>query len=322
MDIQSKVVNYYKNNQFIQKYLKGMDPKTNEVVLDYNGETRRINIDSLETIRSEEELNNFFQGKVVAAPVEPVVPEVPSMPEVPKMPEVPVTPEVPSMPTLESATITPVAKEQTMLTDNTDLKKETLNDIKLLTELKNKEGLDNVLKKFAVNPSTGLIDINSAISTITRNTMNEVEKAIKNNYDFNVDPSLYDIQGNYFGDPISGLVKEDEQIAKSFNNIKIYLDASKMYPEQANYNEEQISNFMKTYISKVKEELHGSEGTVPVAKPTAPSVPETPNIPTPPAAGIQDVQNTANAGFADIFVLTVIVLVYAAIIVNLVLKLK
>ena len=42
MDIQSKVVNYYKNNQFIQKYLKGMDPKTNEVVLDYNGETRRI----------------------------------------------------------------------------------------------------------------------------------------------------------------------------------------------------------------------------------------------------------------------------------------
>ena len=179
MDIQSKVVNYYKNNQFIQKYLKGMDPKTNEVVLDYNGETRRINIDSLETIRSEEELNNFFQGKVVAAPVEPVVPEVP------QMPEVPVTPEVPSMPTLESSTITPVAKEQTMLTDNTDLKKETLNDIKLLTELKNKEGLDNVLKKFAVNPSTGLIDINSAISTITRNTMNEVEKEIKNNYDYN-----------------------------------------------------------------------------------------------------------------------------------------
>ena len=310
MDIQNKVVNYYKNNQFIQKYLKGMDPKTNEVILDYNGESRRVNVDTLESIKSENDLISYFQGRLVDSQ-NTVIPSVE-----------PAAPAVAPTPNLESATITPVAKEQTMLVDNTDLKKETLNDIKLLTELKNKEGLDNILKKFAVNPSTGLLDINSAISIITRNTMNEVETAIKNNYEFNLDFSQYDTEGKYFGQPIMGTLSEDEQIAKSFNNIKIYLDASKMYPEQANYNEEQIKNFMQTYISKVKEELHGSEGTVPVAEPSSKPDVEMPSIPTPPVGEIQETSNSANAGFADIFVLTVIVLVYAAIIINLILKIK
>ena len=323
MDIQSKVVNYYKNNQFIQKYLKGIDPKTNEVVLDFNGETRRVSIDSLEMIHNEEELNGFMQGKTISPINGPVLPEVPVAEPTIETPTIsePVVNNT-GVPSIENAAITPVAKEQTILTDNTDLKKETLNDVKLLTELKNKEGLDNILKKFAVNPTTGLLDINTAISTITRNTMNEVEKAIKNNYEFNIDPSLYDTEGNYFGQPIMGASNEDEQIAKSFNNIKIYLDASKMYPEQVNYNDEQVRNFMQTYITKVKEELHGAEGSVPVAEPKAPETPETPNIPAHPVAGIQEVQNNANAGFADIFVLTVIVLVYAVIIVNLILKIK
>ena len=256
MDIQNRVVNYYKNNSFIQKYLKGIDPTTNEVVLDYNGETRRVNIDSLEKITDETSLTSFFQGNTVAvAPsVEPMV-SGPSILE-PQAPVAVAAEETPAVSNsdsgLENAVITPVAKEQTMLVDNTNLKQETLNDIKLLTELKNKEGLDNLLKKFAVNPNTGLIDINSAISIVTKNTMNEVEKAIKNNYEFSVDPSQYDPQGNFIGTPTTGLLGEDEQIAKSFNNIKIYLDASKMYPEQANYNDEQIKNFMQTYISKVK----------------------------------------------------------------------
>ena len=292
MDIQSRVVNFYKSNQFIQKYVKGYNGDTNEVLLEYNGYKKIISIDQLEAIKSEQELLSLF-----GVAQEPVTSETNSV---------------------NASVINPVPEAQTKLVDNVDVKKETLNDIKILTELKNKEGLDNLLKKFAVNQSTGLIDINTAISIITRNTMNEVEKAINNKYDFNSDFNLYDIQGNYVGTPTTGLATEDEQIAKSFNNIKIYLEAAKMYPEQVNYNEEQIKNFMQTYISKVKEELHG----VPVEQPKEPTNVETPNqIPTP-TNNVQNVPNTASAGFADIFVLTVIVLVYAIIIINLILKLK
>ena len=299
MDIQSRVVSYYKNNQFIQKYLKGIDTSSNEVLLDYNEESRRVSIDTLESIKTEDDLVSYFQGKSVNA-------NIPTPNE--------------SLPNLEVASITPVSQEQNMLTDNVDLKKKTLDDIKILTELKNKEGLDNVLSEFAINQTTGLIDVNVAISTITRNTMNEVEKAIKNNYVFNKDLTSYDVQGNYTGTPIAGESSEDEQIISSFNNIKVYLDASKMYPEQVNYNQEQINNFMNTYITKVKEELHGTQGAVPVAEPTPVQEPEiTPNVVTPP---VQEVPQSANAGFADIFVLTVIILVYAAIIINLLLKIK
>jgi len=282
MDIQNRVVNYYKSNPFIQKYLKGINGKTNEILLNINGQEKSITIDELEAIKSEADL-------VAPTPTEPVAP-------------------------VEPVSQAPV-QEQYMAP------KETLNDIKILTELKNKDGLDNLLKKFAVNPTTGLIDINTAISIVTRNTMDEVEKAIKNNYMFDSDSTKYDIEGHYEGQNVAGFASEDEQIANSFNNIKIYIDASKMYPDQVNYNEAQISAFMQTYIKKVKEELHGSEGTVPAVAPKTEGEPVT-NAPAqaPVQENVQPA--SSSAGFADIFVLTVIVLVYAVIIVNLILKIK
>lgn len=293
MDIQNRVVNYYKTNSFIQNYLKGIDAKTNEVVLNYNGVEKRILIDSLENIKTEDELNAFFQGKSV------VTPEVAPVAE-------------PSVPNLEAVSISPV--EEPIVTSEPT--KESLNDIKILVELKNKDGLDNILKKFSVNPTTGLIDINTAISTVTKNTMNEVVNAIKSGVDFDSNLMNYDIEGKYNGTSTAPAVSEDEMIAKSFNNVKIYLDASKMYPDQVNYNDEQISNFMKTYISKVKEELHGA-----IQVPEEPQV-EVPNMPVENKSIDTEIPASASAGFADIFVLTVIVLVYAVIIVNLILKLK
>ena len=150
--------------------------------------------------------------------------------------------------------------------------------------------------------------------------MNEVENDIKNGFVFNTDLTKYDIEGKYIGEPTPGVVAEDVQIASSFNNIMVYLDASKMYPDQVNYNDEQVKTFMQTYISKVKEELHGSEGTVPVAEPQNKQDDST--QPAPVQQEIPQVPSSASAGFADIFVLTVIVLVYAVIIINLILKIK
>lgn len=308
MDIQSRVVNFYKNNQFVQNYLKGIDSKTNEVVLGYNGEEKRVSIDLLESFKTEEELMNYFQGKTVVT--QNIVDSLPQI----GIPQSDVS--------INNVEITPVAQEQTMLTSNNNLEpvKESLNDIKILTELKNKDGLDNILKKYAVNPSTGLIDINQAISKVTRNTMDEVEKSIKNNYEFSLDYSLYDIEGKYQGEPIIGTTSRDEKIMSSFNNIKLLLEASKMYPDQANYNDEQVNNFMRTYISKVNEELNGSSSAVGVNE-LKPDVPAANPVPQVNNEVINN-QPNASAGFADIFVLTVIVLVYAVIIVNLILKLK
>ena len=77
-----------------------------------------------------------------------------------------------------------------------------------------------------------------------------------------------------------------------------------MYPEQVNYNDNQINELYKTYFNKVNEKLHGG---------VAPKVAQTANN--------ENATASPSAGFADIFVLTVIVLVYAVIIVNLILKL-
>lgn len=303
MDVQSRVVNYYKSNQFIQKYLMGIDSKTNEVVLKYNGEKRRVSVDVLENLKSEEELISNLEGKVInnpsfEAPVrEPIVSTVAEE----KL-------EEPSSPS-------PIPQEQAMLTEELSSNKETLNDIKILTELKNKTGLDNVLKRIAVNESTGLIDINTAISKVTRATMDEVKKAINGNYEFSTDLNSYDINGRLLTSPVLGSSTEDEKIMRSFNNIKVLLDAAKMYPEQANYNEEQVNSFMKTYIDKVKEEVHGKE----IIKPSV-SVENNNVVPMQrPKAMTKEL---SRAGFADIFVLTVIVLIYAVIIVNLIMKLS
>lgn len=273
MDVQGRLINYYKNNQFIQKYIKGIDSKTGEIVLFYNNDNKRITIDELEKFHTEEELLNYFNGVVVAPVID----------------------------------ATPIPEEQAMLTETEDLTRESLNDIKILTELKNKDALNNLIKDFSVNPSTGLIDINNAISTVTKNTMSEVVKSIKNNYEFSEDLTKYDIDGSFMGTPITGFSSEDEKITKSFNNIKIFIEASKMYPEQVNYNDNQVNELYRTYFNKVKEELHGSS-----------SIPNTSEV----TSNVQEEVASSSAGFADIFVLTVIVLVYAVIIVNLILKLK
>ena len=279
----SRIQECLRNNRYIQKYIKGFDARTKELVLNYKQGERRITIDSLEKINSEEMLISFLEGKSISneSPVENVVEEV-------KQP-------IPAM--------------QAELVESEDLSKHTLKDIKLLTELKNKNGLDNVLKEIAINPTTGLIDINYAISKVTKNTMEEVEKSINNNYEFSDDLSKFDLDGKYNGSLVEGNSTTDEKIIKSFGNIKVLLDASKMYPEQANYNDEQISAFMKTYMNKVKEVLQKDVSKANYVDTVAPT---------------QDINNVpvAKAGFADIFVLTFIVLVYAVIIVNLILKLS
>lgn len=272
MDVKSRLVNYYKNNNFIQKYISGMNVNTNEIVLSYNGLTKNITIDALENISREEEILSFLNN-TTNFKEEPII-------------------EV---------------EEPKVISNNLD--KETLNDIKILTEIKSKAGLDNLLKEFAIDESTGLININKAIEIVEKNTIDEVIKSIKEKYDFDLNLENYDKTGKYIGTPTNSNRSNDEKIASSFNNIKVYLEAANMYVEQANFSEEDINKKLAEYINKVKGILN------PVKKEVKPV--------TPVVKKLEPTNNniSQSAGFADIFVLCIIVIVYAIIIVNLVLKL-
>ena len=276
MDVKGRLVNYYNNNGFIQKYISGMNVNTNEIVLSYNGLTKNISIDELENISKEEEILSFLNNNTDFKK--------------------------------EINEETKIDMVEPKVISN-EMDKETLNDIKILTEIKSKAGLDNLLKDFAIDESTGLININKAIEIVEKNTIDEVIKSIKEHYDFDLNLENYDKTGKYIGTSMSSDRSDDEKIASSFNNIKVYLEAANMYVEQAEFTEEDINKKLGEYINKVKGILNPAKKEV---KPAAPV-----------AKPVEQKVEYANqsAGFADIFVLCVIVIVYAIIIVNLLLKL-
>lgn len=273
MDVKTRLINYYKNNEYIQKYIKGMDSNTQEIVLAYNDLTKNITIDELEKMNSETDVISFLNNNVSSKE------------------------EILEEPVINMAEPRVISNE---------LDKETLNDIKILTEIKSKSGLDNLLKDFAVNESTGLIDINKAIDIVEENTINEVIKCIKDHTEFDLNLENYDKTGKYTGSTTMSNTSDDEKIMSSFNNLKVYLDAANMYVDQAHFTDEDINKKLKEYIDKVKSILNPVK-EVP-KKVVQNSIPN--NV------------TTQSAGFADIFVLCVIVVVYAIIIVNLILKLS
>lgn len=146
--------------------------------------------------------------------------------------------------------------------------------------------------------------------------MNEAISSIMDNRYLTTELYKYDITGKLIvkDEPSSETVNSDTNINNSFSNLLIYIEAAKLY--NINYTDEQIQIAKKTYVDSIKKNIPVKE---------EPKVNETNSEelnnnktlklePTP--------QNVQKAGFIDVFILTVIVLVYAAIIVNLVIKLK
>ena len=275
MEVKTRLINYYRNNAFIQKYIVGMNPNTDEIVLSYNGLKKNISIDDLENIVREEQVLSFLNGNI---------------------------------PLKEDIVLEPRLNMVEPKVVSNELEKETLNDIKILTEIKSKIGLDNLVKEFAINELTGLIDINKAIDIVEENTINEVVKSIKGHYDFDLDLEHYDKTGKYIGNISTDERSTDEKIVSSFNNVRVYLEAANMYVDQVHFSEEDINNRLGEYIEKVKLILNPVKAT---PKPITPVK----------ILEARDVYTNQSAGFADIFVLCLIVIVYAVIIVNLLLKL-
>lgn len=251
----------------------------------------------------------------------------------------PIQPESVTQPTnipLNNAQQQPI--QNTNINGNT-----TLNDVKTLFDLSlndstSKNTLDNILRSFALNQN-GVIDINMAINKVQNNSLELVVDSIINNKGLPTELYKYTPEGKLISqDDIYPFTSVDTEIDKAFNNVLIFANGAKVYGIN-NFTNEIITSAKTAFTNLVNNKLIARgynlnqnvnnnlnmESTMPTSSTPAPEIPQNNNDPliktlTPPV----DVPEVTEekAGFADIFILFLIVAVYAVIIVNLVLKLR
>lgn len=198
----------------------------------------------------------------------------------------------------------------------------TLYDLNTAVDEKNIKKIDSMLATFSINPNTGLVDIDEAIKKVTVGTLNEGVKCVKDNTSFSTDLSHYDLKGNSIKkqDELVEPVNTSDICNKSFNNILVYVRAAKL--KGIVYDEDKQTKAKVTYTTLFNDRLnvlglnnHNAEEKV--------NVIESNNQPAKTKElALKPNTDLRKAGFADIFILTIIVIVYAVIIVNLILKLK
>lgn len=198
----------------------------------------------------------------------------------------------------------------------------TLYDLNNAVEEKDIKKVDSMLATFAINPNTGLVDIDKAIKTITAGTLNEAVRCVQNNTSFSTDLSHYDLKGSSIRsqDELVEPINTSDICNKSFNNILVYVKAAKL--KGIIYDENMQNKAKVTYTTLFNDRLNvlglNSNNTV-----EKDNVVEFNNKPAKTKElALRPDTDLRKAGFADIFILTIIVIVYAVIIVNLILKLK
>lgn len=291
-DLQKRIFDYFDSHAFASNYTVGVNQEGKLVI---KGIENPVDISELEKIQTEEELNHFINNY-----------NSNSMDVVQNNIEEPIKPDVVDNTTFETMS-------------DVDLNRVTLEDIKLLVfDLKDLNGLNNTIKSFALNDA-GSVDIERALSIVMQNTMDEAVRCIMDNTSFSTNLRDYSIDGKYIGSQLKTLSNQNEILNASFENINIYIEASKLYGK--NYSIDQIRD---EYIKRVNTLLEDKKRVINNNQALDNQVNtnnQSQNIITDNQNTIQNEENN-QAGFADVFVLALIVLVYAAIIVNLVMKLS
>ena len=277
--------------------IKGLDSATGKVVIVKNNNKMSISIDELENGF----LFNNTQNLNVNSPT-----QSPSEPEVVEVMEVNESPEEIEM--LEE-------QPQNVASENNIKEINTLNDMQMAIFSKDEQSVDKALEKFSIDEKSGMININKAISIITDNSVNNVANAIKNNTILSRDLKDYDIVGKPIRVFEQNQLKNDLQslVDTSFNNVLVYVEAAKL--KNVVYSPEQIQQAKSKYKTKVEDRINVL-GLNRIEKEN-PTVTENEKI-----KELKPDTNIKKAGFADILILTIIVLIYAAIIINLISKLK
>lgn len=198
----------------------------------------------------------------------------------------------------------------------------TLYDLNNAIDEKNIEKVDSMLGTFSINENTGLVDIDKAIKTITAGTLNESVKCVQDNTNFSTDLSHYDLKGNSIRkqDELVEPVNTPDICDKSFNNILVYVKAAKL--KGIIYDEEKQASAKKTYTTLFNDRLNVLGLTTHKAEEKDNVVEFNNESAKTRELALRPNTDLRKAGFADIFILTIIVIVYAVIIINLILKLK
>ena len=280
-------------------FLKGLDSETGKVVIMVNGEERRISIDELE----KGHLNETPTPEIVTP--DPVSNQVNTPLEEVEVME-------------ESNDSVEVLSNETPVETVANSQISTLKDMKDAIASKNELAVDKALETFAVD-NAGQININKAIKIVTDNCTNNVISCIRDNTSLTTDLSKYDITSKPNAPFEPSAVKEelDSLVDKSFENILVYVEAARL--KNVIFNEAQIAAAKNKYKVSIQDKINVLGLNKQEDKITPDTVKEQPKAMT---LDLQPDKNIKKAGFADILILTIIVLIYAAIIINLITELK
>lgn len=271
--------------------IKGINSTTNEIVLEKNRIQKSVSIDILE--------NNRFDFDKFEIKEEVLDEEIESL------------------------------EVNENINNNINIPK-TIADLNFAIKEKNEKSIDKALETFAINEKTGVIDINKALSVVTNNAVKEVVECVVNNKPFDKNMTKYDITGKkiVMDDAVSDSLTEDEIKKDSFELLIIpFTEIAAMKGNNLMISEDARKNAFNRYCTVVdgklalkgykNEEKEASEETN-VKNEVAAKKSYVPTL--KPDAMYPMIQK--KAGFADVFILTLIILIYAAIIINLILKLK
>ncbi len=199
-----------------------------------------------------------------------------------------------------------------------DKKIVTLKDLNDAIIAKDETSINKALETFAINEKTGSIDINKAIKTVTDNSTNNVVESVKNGFVLPSELQYYDIKGNIVKPVQKGSEPLQNSIDKSFNNILVYVEAAKL--RNIVYNDSQVLAAKSKYTTGINDKLNVL-GLNKKEESNAVEFKQKENEKTL-SMELKPDKDLKKAGFADIFILTIIVSIYAAIIINLISKLK
>ena len=279
--------------------IKGVNPSDSKIVVVVNGETKNITIDELES-------NTWLNGpSVVEEPIETIeTMETPIANEPIEVMEEPIE-------SIEE----PVKVETNVRILN------TLGDIKTAIAAKDELSLNKALETFAIDEKNNSINMNKAIKIITDNSTNNVINSVKNNTLLPTDLSSYDITGRVITPVISSNEKVNVQnlIDNSFNNILVYVEAAKL--KNIVFSESQILAAKNKYSTGIHDKMN-VQGLTKKEETSNEIDDSSANEGTSTTSDIKPDKDIKKAGFADILILSIIILIYVAIIVNLVTKLK
>lgn len=201
-------------------------------------------------------------------------------------------------------------------------KEKNMKDLNDMILSKNIDGINIMLLDNFKDSTTGFIDIKGAVDTIMNNCVMQAADSIKDNVKFSDNLSDYNIKGKCTIEPVKTDIALDKpEILKIlFRPVHVILQAAKLKGDPTYGNDEKAKELLGQFKIKVDDRLR----TI---------TPINTNVQTDDNKdSIQELEKEASklvlspprqaAGFADIFILTIIILVYAAIIINLIMKMR